>query len=243
MPSLMDKYSDIEFEQIVLNSSSYKNCLLNLGYTSNSGDSTNRLKKKIQALNIDISHFSSVLPIVRTKDNVFVENSTADQKTLRKWYIEGGYSEYKCAICGQEPFWNSKELTLILDHINGYNHDDRLENLRWVCPNCNYQLDTTNGKNINHKNHKVNLCKDCGKTISPSSTYCFNCYTKNKATNEIKGLSRNELKTLLRTTSFVQIGAKYNVSDNAVRKWCDKYNLPRKSSEIKAYTDEEWALI
>ena len=40
-----------------------------------------------------------------------------------------------------------KALTLILDHINGRNHDDRLENLRWVCPNCNQQLDTTNGRN------------------------------------------------------------------------------------------------
>ena len=47
MPSLMDKYSKEEFERIVLNSSSYKECLLNLGYVSNSGNSTNRLKEKI----------------------------------------------------------------------------------------------------------------------------------------------------------------------------------------------------
>ncbi len=38
-------------------------------------------------------------------------------------------------------------MTLILDHINGENHDDRLENLRWVCPNCNQQLPTTGGRN------------------------------------------------------------------------------------------------
>lgn len=42
---------------------------------------------------------------------------------------------------------------------------------------------------------------------------------------------------------FTTIGKKYNVSDNAVRKWCDKYNLPRKASEIKKYSDEEWELI
>ena len=52
---------------------------------------------------------------------------------------------------------------MILDHINGYNHDNRLENLRWVCPNCNYQLDTTNGKNVNHGVHTINTCIDCGK--------------------------------------------------------------------------------
>ena len=87
-------------------------------------------------------------PIKRTAANVFIENSTADQKTLRRHYFAGEYTEYKCSICGQEPIWNGKELTLILDHINGHNHDDRLENLRWVCPNCNQQLDTTNGKNV-----------------------------------------------------------------------------------------------
>jgi len=45
--ALMDKYSNEEFIEIVLNSFSYKECLLKLGYHSNSGDSTNRLKKKI----------------------------------------------------------------------------------------------------------------------------------------------------------------------------------------------------
>ena len=77
-----------------------------------------------------------------------MKDSTADQKTLRKWYIEGDYTPYKCAICGLSPYWNGQPLTLILDHINGENHDNRLENLRWVCPNCNQQLPTTNGKNL-----------------------------------------------------------------------------------------------
>lgn len=42
---------------------------------------------------------------------------------------------------------------------------------------------------------------------------------------------------------FIQIGKKYNVSDNAVRKWCDAENLPRKVSQIKSYTDEEWSKV
>ena len=42
---------------------------------------------------------------------------------------------------------------------------------------------------------------------------------------------------------FTQIGKKYGVSDNAVRKWCDFYDLPRKSTEIKKYTDQDWELI
>ena len=244
MISLMDKYSKEEFEQIVLQSSSYRECLQKLGYNSNSGNSTNRLKEKINSLQIDTSHFTSKTPIIRTEENVFVENSTAVQKVLRYWYKKGKYTEYKCSICGQEPFWNGKELTLILDHINGYNHDNRLENLRWVCPNCNYQLDTTNGKNINHGQHTINTCIDCGKQISKDAIRCIKCNGKNRQpSSEVQGISREELKDLIRCTPFTVIGQKYNVSDNAVRKWCDKYGLPRKVSDIKSYTDEQWSKL
>ena len=188
--ALMDNYSNEEFTQIVLQSFSYKECLMNLGYNSNSGSSTNRLKEKIALLGIDTSHFTSNIPVARTEDNVFVENSTASEKVLRNWYIKGNYTEYKCSICGQEPFWNGKELIMILDHINGYNHDNRLENLRWVCPNCNYQLDTTNGRNINHGEHFINICCDCGKQISRKSTRCIECDVKNRTTTEVRGISR-----------------------------------------------------
>lgn len=243
MASLMDKYSDNEFRRIVLQSSSYKECLLNLGYHSNSGDSTNRLKQKIQQLDIDTSHFTTKQPIVRSEENVFIEHSTASQKTLRKWYKKGEYSPYICDICGQEPFWQGKELTLILDHKNGINDDDRLEKLHWVCPNCNAQLDTTNGKNINHGNHKINHCIDCGKIISVKSVRCAECEHKHRTSTEVEGLTREELKALIRATPFTKIGDMFGVSDNAVRKWCDKYNLPRKARDIKTLTDEEWLKI
>ena len=56
-------------------------------------------------------------------------------------------------------------------------------------------------------------------------------------------ITRDELKDLIRSTPFTQIGIKFGVSDNAIRKWCDKFNLPRKVSEIKQYSDEEWSKI
>lgn len=55
--------------------------------------------------------------------------------------------------------------------------------------------------------------------------------------------TREQLKDLIRTTSFLKIGNMYGFSDNAVRKWCDKMNLPRTKEDINAYSDEEWALI
>ena len=53
-------------------------------------------------------------------------------------------------------------------------------------------------------------------------------------------ISREELKFLIRNKTFAEIGRNFNVSDNAVRKWCDKLNLPRTKSLIRTYSDEEW---
>ena len=48
---------------------------------------------------------------------------------------------------------------------------------------------------------------------------------------------------MIRTMPFTQIGKYFSVSDSAVRKWCDKYKLPRTKKEINLYTDEEWTQL
>ena len=53
-------------------------------------------------------------------------------------------------------------------------------------------------------------------------------------------LKNDELKELIRNKSFVSIGKYFGVSDNAIRKWCDSYSLPRKSTEIRKISDEDW---
>lgn len=238
--SILSNYSDEEFARIVSESLSYRDCLYQLGYNSYSGSTINLVKDRIKQLNLSIKHFHINTPIERNEENVFIENSTVDQKTLRKWYKKGNYTEYKCSICGLEPFWNGKELTLILDHINGIHNDDRLENLHWVCPNCNYQLDTTNGKNKKHKEHIINYCIDCGAPISKNAVRCLKCSNKARTSENVKQVSREELKKLIRIMPFTQIGLKFGVSDNTIRKWCDKYNLPRKASEIKLISNDDW---
>ena len=53
-------------------------------------------------------------------------------------------------------------------------------------------------------------------------------------------VTRDELKSLIRTCTFTDIGRKYGVTDNAIRKWCLAEGLPRKKTEINNYSDEEW---
>lgn len=54
-----------------------------------------------------------------------------------------------CAICGMLPMWNGKQLTFVLDHIDGHASHNRRENLRMICPNCDSQLDTYKSRNKN----------------------------------------------------------------------------------------------
>ena len=56
-------------------------------------------------------------------------------------------------------------------------------------------------------------------------------------------VSREELKNLIRNKPFTQIGKQFGVSDNTIRKWCDKFNLPKKKTEIQNYSEEEWSKI
>lgn len=237
--SLLSNCNNAEFRKIVQESSSIAECERKLGYNSISGSVGELIKKRIAELSIDISHFTKY-QTERKPENIFIENSTASQRTLRKYYLLGKYTKYICSICGQEPLWNGKELTLILDHVNGINNDDRLENLRWVCPNCNQQLDTTGSKNIKHHIKKT-FCADCGVEISINSTRCQSCSAK--AAVKIPPITRDELKKLIRETPFSQIGRKYGVSDNAIRKWCIKYGLPSKVGDIKKISNEVWADI
>ena len=92
------------------------------------------------------------------------------------------------------------------------------------------------------KHHKIYYCKNCGKEISgPRAKYCTTC--SGLLNRTVERPSREELKQLIRTMPFTRIGAKYDVTDNAIRKWCDAYGLPRKATLIKEISDEDWEKI
>lgn len=86
-------------------------------------------------------------------------------------------------------------------------------------------------------NSKI-ICPICGKSKDGKAKLCLECSQLMQRT--VCRPSRNELKQLIRIKSFTDIGKQYGVSDNAIRKWCDYESLPRKKSDIKKYTDEEW---
>ena len=151
MVSKVYQVSDEQFREIVASNNTYSDCLRALGLGTKGGSSTDILKRRIAELNCSTEHFSRKGPGYQAKHalvDVLVENSTyANIASLKRRLVREGILEYKCAICGINQ-WLGQEISLQLDHINGINNDHRVENLRFLCPNCHSQTNTYGGKNV-----------------------------------------------------------------------------------------------
>jgi Zn finger protein HypA/HybF involved in hydrogenase expression len=189
----------------------------------------------------------------KTLEEILTENSYYNGTKLKFRLVESKIKEWKCDECDNTE-WNGKKIPLELEHCNGISSDNRLENLKILCPNCHAQTEHYRGKNkkscrnerrelkqreLNEVAKKEDLCTkgiktlelvpkcvDCnGKISSDSFKRCVDCYKiyqmqrgKRPSYNELA----NDFKEL---KSFVRVGEKYNVSDNAVRKWAKLYQM------------------
>ncbi len=90
------------------------------------------------------------------------------------------------------------------------------------------------------KTHKLKYCKFCHSIISSQATVCQKCFVEQKAQkSKINTIDRNILKDKIRNESFLSIGEQYGVTDNTIRKWCIKLNLPNKKSVINSISNED----
>jgi hypothetical protein len=80
-------------------------------------------------------------------EDVLRRDPSIAQRRVRNMVLRYDLLPYLCAICGSPPAWKGHPLVLILDHANGDPSDHRLENLRFVCPNCESQLPTHGSRN------------------------------------------------------------------------------------------------
>lgn len=253
-----------------------------------------------------------------TIDKIFIENSTVARGYVKKLLQSKSNYIHKCNMCGTEE-WLGKPVALELDHINGIHNDNRIENLRFICPNCHATTHTWKGRNIQKskkvtdgeivdaiktcpnirqvlikvgltamgKNYdRVNslrcennlkwgcggtadtvdseekgissstldsstknqpsemmwefksphphqyFCKSCGKECknNPKCGLCNKCRYADMPKKFV--VDKETLEKDVMSMSLVKVGKKYGVSDNAIRKRCNKLGIPFRKETI-----------
>lgn len=125
-----------------------------------------------------------------------------------------------------EAFIPKPEGECEINHINHLKTDNSVENLEW----CSHKENMVKYSEHSTSKRKVNTCS-CGKTISKYTARCVQCNAYNNRT--VERPSKEDLFKLLNEYPFEVVGRKYDVTGNAVRKWCRSYGIPSKSSDYK----------
>ena len=253
--SLKNKtFTDEQFIEAVKNNHSKAGTLRSLSLTPN-GNFYKIFDILIKKLDVNTEHFTG-RDYLKGKINsktkktelskLLVFGSKYNNYRLNKRLINEGIFKDACFRCGISE-WEGEKLSLHLDHINGNHIDNRIENLRLLCPNCHSLTPTYCGKNKNKaikrncsdcgtkisqmatkcklcaiktrkKSIKIaNNCLDCGKAISSESTRCKPCAGKVKNPTKIQWPSTEDLIKMVESSSYLAIGRKLGVSDNAIR--------------------------
>lgn len=222
-----------ELQRILDKSSTFVEVLSTLGYEKYNGNHRT-LKKRLASETFNMEKFNANYLIWKkmdtkknsTKSQVpliehLVENSLCDRGSVKRRILEEKLIEYKCKKCGITDTWKNEPISLQLEHINGVNNDNRLENLCFLCPNCHSQTRTFGGRNARIEREKT-FCLTCQKETKGYSNICVSCSSKNHSKFDV---SKEELQKLVLEIPMTEIGKKFGVSDNAIRHRCETLDI------------------
>lgn len=149
------KWTVDQLNSAAKSSTSIRQILHVLGLKEAGGNYT-QIKKYLKEFNIDINHlkgkgWSKGLKGVGhprfTLDKILVLNNSFQSYKLKRRLFKAEIKEERCEECGWAKRSEDGRIPLELDHINGNSKDNRLENLRVLCPNCHSLKPTHRGRN------------------------------------------------------------------------------------------------
>lgn len=171
--------TDDQFVALIKNSTTISEVLFKLGY-SVKGNSWgfSKIRQRMEELHLTMHDFKGKLALSNSiserevnPETLLKSNCKHNRTVLRRYILKNDLIPYKCAICGCVE-WQGKTLSLELDHINGINNDNRLENLRFLCPNCHSQTTTYGSRNQQRNESKYEITEDLRRLVETKYEEC-----------------------------------------------------------------------
>src|SRR5436190_2885156 len=236
VPRVGPRFTQAELTEAIAESRSWAETLRRLKYQS-AGGNWRTLKKYATQWCISTTHFDPdavrreslrACNSPRPLNEILVEDSTYSRDHLKRRLFAEGLKQRRCELCGQGELWRGRRLALILDHINGVPDDNRLNNLRIVCPNCAATLDTHCARK-NRVRLTWRRCLRCDEEFFPNhrtqrycSRYCGIRWDRNGQDGQtmLRGMARpatrkverppyEKLLREIEATSYLAVGRKY----------------------------------
>jgi len=156
-------WTEEQLKNAVRESFSYRQVLAKLKLRE-AGGNYEQVKQYIKEFGFDMSHFKGMAwnkgmrgigkPLIPI-DKILVEYSTYQSFKLKNRLFKLGLKNTECEVCGWAKKSEDGRLPLELDHINGNRHDNRIENLRVLCPNCHSLQSTHRARNRSKSLKKI----------------------------------------------------------------------------------------
>lgn len=261
----MKRFTDEQISDAYAKSTSISDLLRQLGLSASGHGNRGPLRIRLDAIGLSYSNKRNPggkgLPdrgngfkCTLKDEEIFIENAKVSRSVVKSRIVKQKLlNREQCSICSISSEWNGLKLVMVLDHINGISNDHRLSNLRFVCPNCNSQLDTFSGRNlrVNDENGRqerfkivrakvragsnpaspTKLCNICKVNFHGSmASKCRKCHISklmhsNVGKFKISWPTVDEMLEKLKGSNFYRLGRELGVSDNAIRKFLKRNNV------------------